>query len=148
MIKVLDKEYPNLRIEEFVSRHIFTAMRANSIRLLDQTILDIAQGVRNWYDAPIVINNWHNAGTFQNRGFRAANSTVGATYSQHKFGRAIDINVRGITPQRMYKDIMDDKKYFMDIGVTCIEDIAHTPTWIHLDCRITNLLNDILIVKP
>jgi uncharacterized protein YcbK (DUF882 family) len=147
MITILDKKYPNIRIEEFVSRPIFTSMRSNSIRLLDPRIFDIAQGIRDWYGTPITINNWHSSGTFQNRGFRAHNTNVGAIYSQHRFGRAIDFNLRNITPQKVYRDILDNQTHFMNLGISCMEDIRDTTTWVHVDCRITNT-NNILIVRP
>jgi hypothetical protein len=149
MIKILDKTYPNLDLKEFVPKSMWDLFGSQCIRLLDQRMFDVAQGLRDYFGKAILINNWHKkGGKFNNRGYRIPTTTIGAAYSQHKFGRAIDFNIAGFTSEEVYNTILDNEQFFMDLGITCMEDIKFTPGWVHVDCRITNLPNKILIVKP
>lgn len=135
------------KTQEFVSKAIYEKFGENSIWFIDPRLIKLAVFCRTFWGKPITINNWHIGGKSQERGFREPTSTVGASLSQHRFGRAIDITVKGMTPQEVYKSILDNEKAFMEQGLTTLEDIKDTPTWNHLDIRNTGL-NKILIVKP
>jgi len=137
---------PHFDLREFVPKAIFDQYGANSIWFLDDRLIEGAEWLRAHFNAPITINNWHTGGSFQNRGFRAPNTTVGARLSQHKFGRAIDFNVAGMTAAQVAKDLIDSG-HIDDSPWTTIEDPAHTATWTHLDMRQTRS-NDLLIVRP
>jgi uncharacterized protein YcbK (DUF882 family) len=146
---IYDFELKNFRIEEFVPPSIFRKFGANSVRLLDINLLLTTQKMRDYFDASMTINNWHKpGGRFQNRAYRTPYSSVGATYSQHKMGRAIDFNVAGMTPTQVHRTIMDNQHDFLTMGVTTIEDLAFTSGWTHIDTRITNQKENILVVKP
>ena len=104
----------------------------------------------------MTINNWWDANESeqdalpserQYSGFREPSCTIGGTLSQHRFGRAIDIRIAGLTPQEVYTAILAAKEKFMAAGLTTLEDIRDTPTWNHLDIRYTGK-SDILIVRP
>lgn len=136
----------NFDIREFVPKIIWDNYQENSIWFVDPRIIAIAQNVRDYFSAEMTINDWHYGGTFQNRGYRTPASKIGAHYSQHKFGRAIDFNIKGLTAKECYKIIQVNHDWFHLRGVKAMEDIRDTPTWIHLDCRNT-LLNHILIVR-
>lgn len=135
------------QIEEFVPPSIFSKYGQNSLWFIDPKIINLATAYRKYFDAPITINNWHNSGTFSLRGYRPPDSDVGAQLSQHKFGRAFDCNVVGMTPQDMYKAIIANQVYFMSFGLTTLENIEFTKTWLHSDVRQTNQPT-LLIVNP
>ena len=132
--------------EEFVSKSTFDQFGKSSIWFIDPRLKKLANFVRVFFGKPVTINNWKWGGPFQERGFRSLTSTTGASFSQHRFGRAIDLNVKGMTAQEVYKAILENEKIFMEAGLTCMEDIKDTPTWNHLDIRHTEL-NKILIVS-
>ena len=51
--------------------------------------------------------------------------------SQHCLGKAVDLNVKGMTDQEVYEEILKNKdKFYL---ISRIENIKDTPTWIHVD---------------
>lgn len=135
------------KTQEFVSKTIYTQWGEKALWFIDPRIRKLANFTRKFFNKPVTINNWHTGGAFDQRGFREPESTVGAKLSQHRFGRAIDINVSGMTSNQVYDTILANEKVFMDAGLTCLEDKVDTVSWTHLDCRYTGL-DKILIVKP
>jgi len=65
--------------------------------------------------------------------------------SQHRFGRAIDLKVKGMKADEVREDIIQNFDIYKKVGLTTIEDGAFAPTWCHIDIRDTEGL---LIVKP
>lgn len=122
-------------IQEFVPPSIFKTFGESSIMFIDPKVIAIAEAYREFFKAPVIVNTWHKKGGFSERGFRIPSSKTGATYSQHKQGRAFDCNVIGVTPQEMFKTIVDNFEHFKQFGLTTLENITSTPTWIHSDCR-------------
>lgn len=110
-------------------------------------MIEFMQFVRNRYNVPVTVNNWHTGGQFSERGFRLPNTSIGAKLSQHKFGRACDFNVKGMTPDEVRADILNHQDEFIAAGLTTIEAGEYAPTWVHADCRFTRS-DEILIVKP
>jgi len=103
--------------------------------------------IRDRFSAPVHVNDWYRGGHLKERGFRLPGTKTGAKYSQHKFGRACDFNIPGLTIEEIYDDILRNEKIYLDFGVTTIEDVSFTKTWIHLDTRWTGM-DKIKIVKP
>jgi len=137
----------NFELHEFVPRIIYNRYGANSIWFIRKEIIDLAQFYRDWFDAPLFINNWFWGGPRHNRGFRTPNSEIGSLYSQHKLGAAFDCNIKDLHPDRVRQEIFDNQAEFMRVGLTTLEDAAFAPTWIHSDIRRTNM-DEILIVRP
>lgn len=142
-------------ITEFVSKNIFDAYGTNSQWFVDRKIFTLAQGVRDIFGKSMTINDWWDDEPNETAlpderkysGFREPKCTIGGSLSQHRFGRAIDLKISGLTPQEIYAHILKNPKVFMDLGLTTIEDIRDTPTWNHLDIRYTGL-SEIKIVRP
>lgn len=143
-------------LTEFVSKNIYDQFGEKSIWFVDPRIVQLAQFTRDYFGKSITINNWYDEGdAFQKAlpderqysGFREPACTIGGKLSQHRYGRAIDIRVSGLTPQEVYQAILAAEKQFMEAGLTTLEDIRDTPTWNHLDIRHTGL-DKILIVRP
>ena len=137
----------NFILQEFVSKAIFEKWGAKSLWFVDERIIFLAQFLRDHFACPIIINDWVRGGTFHFRGYRSPEAATGAALSQHKFGRAIDINVSGISPQLVYAEIKKMEGVFKTAGLSAMEHFEDTPTWTHLDIRQTNL-KSILIIKP
>jgi hypothetical protein len=140
----------HFRIEEFVPPTIYKVWGAGSIKFLDPRIVILADAYRDFFDASVLINNWvfNPKGTvYKERGYRTPTSKTGASSSQHKFGRAFDCNVKGLTPREVYNAVVANYEFFKQFGLTTIEDIKFTPTWLHSDCRWHDE-DGLLIVKP
>lgn len=134
------------KVQEFVPKSIYEKYGENAIWFVDPRIQKLANFVRTFFGKPVTINNWSWGGEFNERGFREPDSATGAKLSQHRFGRAIDISIAGMTPKQVSTAVLANERAFMDAGLTCMEDIKDTPTWNHLDIRQTGL-DKILIVR-
>lgn len=135
-------------LREFVPSDIWEGYGENAKWFIDIRVFQSMEYIRSIFDAPITINNWHTGGTFQNRGFRHPLSTVGARLSQHKFGRAIDFNVEGITSTAVFNTLKSEwSKIAANTWFTTMEDPAIATTWTHIDMRHTGS-KQLLIVKP
>lgn len=147
----------HFHLEEFVPPELFHLFGAAAMQFIDPRIINIAEFERDYFGKPVVINNWNIPGIsnpHKERGFRDTMTQTGALRSQHKFGRAIDRNIDGMTPQEHYAAILAIPKLWIDKGLTTLEDIEKTPSWVHSDCRNTQGFSTgfhssgILIVQP
>lgn len=138
---------PNFSLKEFVPPKIWRQFGKSSRWFIDERILDLAQFTREFFDRPMIINNWHVGGDFTERGYRLPNTDTGATYSQHKYGRAIDFNVAGQSADKTREVIFDNESAFMEEGLTTLEHGDIADTWVHADIRNTNR-DEIFIVTP
>lgn len=134
-------------LAEFVPPYLINRFGPKALWYVSRFQIQAAEAVRTYFDAPVTINNYHLGGRFENRGTRLPNSKVGAWLSQHKYANAIDVSVKGLSAHEVYRAILDDQTFFMRAGVTTLEDVRYTPTWLHLDGRSTGM-SDIYIVKP
>ena len=124
--------------------------------MIDPRIVRIADNVRQLTGKGVMVNNWHFAApgqvVYKSSGFRSVWDKTGGNLSQHRRGCAADLKVTGMTPAQVFDVIRANKALFLEIGLTAVENLADTPTWLHLDCRpiIEGVQpeNDFLIVNP
>lgn len=134
----------NFILQELVNPVAYEFMGEKSIQLIDNRLITLIQFMRDYFAAPIIINDWHKGGNDIDSGFRMPESKTGRSLSQHKFGRALDINIRGFNDyDALRKIIMDNWPLFKEHGLTTLE--SNTPTWLHLDIRNTNI-SDLYLV--
>lgn len=165
----------NFNLKEFVSPLTWKRFGLKSIWFIDPKIIAIAQLLRDVTGARVTINDWHLEGNYRYSGYRPplivrlkkifANRfepiktlneflkivkryKIGAAESDHKFGRAIDVKVKGLTSGEVYNIIISHKSEFIKAGLTVMEDVSYTSTWNHLSCRNTGTKNEILIIQP
>ncbi len=134
----------NFCLQEFLHPDFFEIKRINPLWLIDDQMIRIAQFVRNRFNQPVTINTWHNGGDYFNSGLRPYDSPEGALWSDHKFGRAIDVKVTSVDPLELQQDIIKHYSLYKANGLTTIED--GTPTWTHMSCRNTHQ-NHLFIIK-
>jgi uncharacterized protein YcbK (DUF882 family) len=87
-------------LEELVDRATYQQWGKNAWTLFSPDLLYSLDGLREFFNTPITVNNWHNGGPYQYRGFRGPECAVGAKFSYHKRGMAVDFDVKGYI-QRM-----------------------------------------------
>lgn len=134
-------------IEEFVPPQTIKLFKEKAIWFVDPKVIAIATAYREFFDVPVLINNWHRGGSISYRGYRPPRVNVGAEYSQHKLGNAFDCNIGVMTGKEMYKNVVDNYDYFKQFGLTTVEDPIFTKTWLHSDCR-PSLVDNLLTVQP
>jgi hypothetical protein len=135
----------NFDLKEFIPPDIYSRYGDSSIWFIDNRVITICQWLRDYFNRSLTINNWHIGGTYKESGLRSFETTTGAQASQHKFGRAADIKIEGITPDEVRKTINMLWITLRRLGLTTVE--SNTPTWTHIDVRFTGL-NDLFKVTP
>lgn len=125
----------DFELQEFVCKEIWDKWHDKSLWFVDRRIIDIVQHLREKTGKPITINNWHTNGNYNESGLRRFDTKTGGSMSQHKFGRAADVKVKDMKPAEVLVLIKANWTGFKWKGLTTIEDVKFTPTWLHLDCR-------------
>lgn len=139
-------------LQEFVPKAIYDKWGEKSIQFIDFRIVDFAELLRQNIARPIVINNWHKGGIYQESGLRAFASKTGASMSQHKFGRAIDPkllddkgNIHKNSGAILRTHVFDHFDLYKHL-ITTTE--ADTGSWGHFDCRYTGMDNILIVPFP
>jgi hypothetical protein len=119
-------------------------------QLMDDRILRGADWLREKF-GPCVINGKFGGKGFTESGLRDPFTTTGAKFSQHKFGRALDLKFLKVTCTEVYDYIIRNPTEARANGITTVEDIRDTKgQWLHVDCRLlpeTFPINGILVVR-
>ena len=134
-------------IQEFVPKEIYNDFKNNSTWFINPNIVVVCEWLRVTLNKPITINNWHTGGNYNLSGYRTPTESTGAKLSQHKRGDAADIKVSGMSPKEVLRFIQANWKELRDLGLSTVENPDFTPTWLHIDCRWTDL-DTLLIVNP
>ena len=125
-------------IQEFVPRKIWEVWKQNSIWFINPNMILFAQWLKDQTDSTVTINDWAFGGSYNFSGLRPFDCKTGAKMSQHRFGNAIDIKVKGWDSEDLRNLIRDHWKILYNkFGVTTLE--RNTPTWVHVDFRFTDL---------
>ena len=115
---------------ELLPENIYSSMGDNGLYLIDDRILWTIDQIREYYNSPITVNNWKQNGPFSQRGYRN-DSLTGALYSAHRFGRAVDFDISGITSQQFRNNVRSGILDKILVYITRIEDLVD---WNHIDC--------------
>ena len=118
-------------------------------KLVSPKIIEISTYVRELFGKPMIINNWHTGGTYTLRGYRPANTKIGAKNSMHKKGEAFDFDIKGLSDIQVKEIIIKHEKELYKIGVRRMESGEDAGTWCHLDIKnVKGFTNKIYIFKP
>ena len=128
------------KIQELVSEAVYKKYGEKSWEFIDTKLIKVLDLLREHFNRPITVNNWLWGGALEQRGLRTnldelvKNKTEKGTLyiSQHILGKAVDFNVKGLSSEEVYKEILKNKNKFYLISR--IENIDSTPNWVHIDC--------------
>lgn len=95
----------------------------------DESIM-MLDGVREFFDLPVTVNNWSWGGTFRYRGYRPLACKVGAKNSYHRKCRAFDFDVKGLTAKEARNAILTNKD---DARLLLITRMEADVNWVHID---------------
>lgn len=129
------------RIEELVSEKVYKRYGEKAWEFIDTRLIKAIDLLREHFNKPITVNNWLWGGNLEQRGLRANKDEIVANkkdlyISQHCLGKAVDFNVKGLSVQEVYNEILKNKdKFYL---ISRIENIKDTPTWIHIDVANTD----------
>ena len=125
----------HFEITELVPSETLQALGAEKCWwLFDEGGLRTLDLLREALDKPLVINNWNTGGNFSYSGFRPSNCTIGAAYSQHRFGRAFDVKVEGKEDLELSDWARDFIRAHKD-QFPWIRAMETGITWVHIDGR-------------
>jgi len=135
-------------LEELVDPTTWNLLGEKAWWLLDPRLLWTLDQIRERYNQPVTVNTWkwQQEKPETMRGFRPSSTTEGRFHSQHRYGRATDFDVEGMTADEVRADILSHQNDSAFQYITCLEtDIS----WVHLDCRNWDRTkHGILLVKP
>lgn len=124
------------KIQELVSEAVYKKYGEKSWMFIDEKLIKVLDLLREHFNKPVIVNNWCFGGNLHQRGLRANKDEMVVNkkdyyISQHCLGKAVDFNVKGMTAQEVYEEILKSKdKFYL---ISRIENIKNTPTWIHID---------------
>jgi len=125
------------RLEEVLPQRFFELNQKRGSQLwiiFDDRALITLDRLRERYNRRVTVNTWlwNEVDPFNYRGYRPPDCEIGAGLSQHKFGRAFDLDVDGIPAHEVRADIRRDKK---DLAFEFITAVEENITWFHFDVR-------------
>ncbi len=151
---------PDFDIREFVAQRVYDELGAafclrfvNPVILRFVTWLKAELTEKYGEEVNIRMNDWHYGGSFHNRVYRDPKSTVGKWTSVHRLALAVDMSFeinsskKVIPVKDVYQFLLSRESEVLAIGITRLEDIRDTPTWLHADGAYTGK-NAIQIVRP
>lgn len=124
---------------EFIPKQVYAVRGEKSIQLMDDRALITADALRARY-GKAVINTWF----FWNKdspvwigkrprnwsGLRVKGCPYGSAFSQHRFGRALDMLFEDVTAEEIRQDILTTLDSFPYITSLELET-----SWLHFDTR-------------
>ena len=122
-------------VREFVDEKTWNTFGVKAAWQVDPKIIKVANLLRKLTGSALTVNDWSWGGNYDSSGYRSIFDDTGADYSQHRAGRAGDFKSDTHTVEEMFELVQKNKKAFLRAGLTAIENIEATPTWLHLDVR-------------
>ena len=123
-------------IKELVPKDIYDKYRSRGSNFLFQVVFDerllmLIDRIREEF-GPMVVCDWASGGGSHYRGFRPPDCSVGAALSQHRFGRAVDMIPKNVSPDDMRPQIISDQN---SDKWKVIGGLEMDITWFHVDVR-------------
>ena len=152
-IKVSDNFYADEFLHPKLYKKIVQAGLNPSV-YINKRLLDVVQLYRELCGHPVIINNWATGGNFINSGVRYMLDNPYGALSRHLFGLAADLKVfeKGVQwpASKMIKVIEEHGTQLQVKGLTTIEHIGYTKTWLHLSVEWwpNKKPGELVIIKP
>lgn len=123
----------HFKIHELVPKHVYHQRGEKAWELMDESILITIDRLRDKYGS-MTINNYYWGGDRNWSGLRTPDSPYYSAYSQHTFGRAVDIIFNSdITASEVREDLI--RNYNNDSVFEFINSVELDTSWLHIDCR-------------
>lgn len=104
----------NFKVKEFACKD------GSDTIFIDTLLVSILQKVRNNFNCPVTITSGFRTESYNNK-------IGGARYSQHKYGTAADIKVKGVKPKEVAK--------YLETLIPNHGGIGIYPNFVHVDIR-------------
>lgn len=117
-------------IQELIDQDTFGTHGEESWNLLHPDAITMLDGIREFFNLPITVNNWKWGGQFQYRGYRPPHCQIGAQGSYHKRGMAFDFDVKGMTAEEVRQKIVANQNNDL---LRLIQRMEANVNWVHVD---------------
>jgi hypothetical protein len=148
--EIKDKRY--FKIQELVCRHVFDQYGEQAWRFLTTEFLHTLLVIRrDILQKPMVCNNWHNSGSFSQRGLRCNLCQIVSNYTKknqlttmpHVVGAGGDFTVSGMTAQESRTKITAGAG-----KLPCPIRLEDVVTWLHFDVHDIGSEQKVTFFKP
>jgi hypothetical protein len=117
-------------LHEILDRATFEKWGKQGWILFNPDALEALDGLREFFNAPVKVNDWYGGGAMQYRGYRPEDCPVGAIHSEHKKGNAFDCDVKGYTAEEARRIVLENQDNPLLGKIMRMEDKVN---WIHFD---------------
>ena len=141
----------HFKVQEVVDPQTYSVWGDNSLQFMDTKLLISIDNLWEYFNklkpgTKVIINNWLWGGQFSFRGFRPMSYLPSQTpLSQHRHGRAVDLDVIGYTAEQVRQIII---KNYKDPAFQYITTLETKVTWVHLDVRNVDTSKGLYLVNP
>lgn len=120
----------HFRIHELVPKTIYDQWGSRAWEFLDSRLLLTLDSLRDYF-GPITVNDYMYGGKREWSGLRTIESPYFSATSQHSFGRAADMLIKGWQAEAAREEILRhrDKKF------PYINGMELNVSWVHIDIR-------------
>lgn len=123
----------HFRAEELLPKELYTLLGRGGLNVFEEFALKGLDQLRAYCGFPILVNDWHKGGKFNNSGFRVVRlkPPVSAINSVHKYGRAFDVKCKNITDFNRMVEVVKEVGHIFGISrvealeVTCPRYYLH-----------------------
>ena len=116
-------------IQELVPEIVYKDRGEKAWQLIDHRLIANLDALREHLGVSMVCNNWHTSGDRTQSGLRVKGQSHYKPYSQHSFGRAVDL-VCSIDAEEI-RQMIKDKKIILPHPATFESEVS----WVHMDVR-------------
>jgi len=123
----------HFKLYELVDKETYETYGEDAWNLFHPDALLMLDDLRDFFNVPVTVNNWHSGGQFQFRGYRPPSYMPGITPgSMHRVGKAFDFDVKDHSASAARKMIIVASKE----GNPLVERVTRMEegvNWVHAD---------------
>ena len=136
-------ECQHWRIFELVDRETYRRFGERAWMFFDKESLLMIDGIREYFDAPMIINDWYWFGNYEWSGLRTIGYMGGSEWSFHRLAKGFDIKCKYLSAENMRTEILANQNHKLLKRINRME--AGRP-WLHVDRA--NIKNRIEVFCP
>lgn len=98
--------------------------------MIDAKLIETLDKIRGMLGVPLICNNWYWGGSRNYCGYRPKDCKIGAKFSQHKQGNAVDLISKKMTAEQMRKIVIENQNK-LPYNIR----IERGVSWFHFDLK-------------
>ena len=137
------------RAEELLPKELYTLLGRGGLNVFEEYALKGLDQLRAYCGFPILVNDWHKGGKFNNSGFRVVRlkPPESAIRSSHKMGIAFDVKCQNITDFERMVEVIKEVGFMFGISRVENLDITTPRFYLHIEFS-TKMCPEIYYFNP